>query len=147
MRGIARRRATAPGLRARALHPGYEMARVEIRPTVAADLPHLTAAPLPWRIKAMTGLVDGEIVGVAGIGFPLNGAIVAFAQLTPAARAHKFALHRAALRFLDECAREGIAEIVALPDVAVPGAESWLRHLGFTPLARNGQQVWVWHNA
>lgn len=120
------------------------MSRVEIRPTIAADLPHLTSDPLPFRIKAITGLIDGRIVGVAGIGFMPNGTVVALAQLTDELRGHKFALHRAAKAFLSEVKASGIHELVTMADADIAGAENWLRHLGFERIERNGETIYRW---
>lgn len=117
---------------------------VEIRPTVAADLPHLTADPLPWRIKAITGLIDGRIIGVGGIGFMPDGAVVALAQLTDEARRHKVALHRAALKFLADVRASGVRDLVTMADSDIPGADNWLRHLGFEPIERNGVRIYRW---
>lgn len=121
------------------------MGQVTFRPTVAADLPHLTNQPLPFRIKAVTALIEGRVVGVAGIGFMPNGAAVALAQMTDEMRAHKFALHRRAKQFLKDVAASGIHELVTLADTDVaPSAENWLRHLGFEPIERNGVRVYRW---
>jgi N-acetylglutamate synthase-like GNAT family acetyltransferase len=115
-----------------------------IRPTVPSDLPHLTDQPLPFRIKAITAEIDGRVVGVGGIGFMPNGAVVGLAQMTDELRAHKFALHRAARKFMAEIASSGIRELVTLADQDIAGSENWLRHLGFEPVTRNGVKVWQW---
>ena len=117
---------------------------VTIRPTVPDDIPHLTDDPLPFRIKAVTGLIDGRVIGVGGIGFMPNGTVVALAQLTDEARAHKFAIHRAAKAFLADVAKSGIKELVTLADADIAGAENWLHHLGFEPITRNGGTVYRW---
>jgi N-acetylglutamate synthase-like GNAT family acetyltransferase len=120
------------------------MSRVEFRPTVSGDLPHLTDKPLPFRIKAITALIDGRVAGVGGIGFMPTGAVVALAQMTDELRRHKFALHRAARKFMAEVKESGIRELVTLADQDITGAENWLHHLGFEPMERNGVRIWQW---
>jgi N-acetylglutamate synthase-like GNAT family acetyltransferase len=117
---------------------------VEFRPTTSDDLPHLTDKPLPFRIKAVTALIDDRVVGVGGIGFMPDGAVVALVQMTDEMRRHKFALHRMAKRFLAEVKASGIQELVTLADQDITGAENWLRHLGFKPIERNGVRIWLW---
>jgi hypothetical protein len=117
---------------------------VIFRPTVSGDLPHLTDKPLPFRIKAWTALIDGRVIGVGGIGFMPDGAVVALAQMTDEMRAHRFALHRAAKRFLADVKASGIQELVTLADQDITGAENWLHHLGFVPVVRNGVRIWLW---
>jgi N-acetylglutamate synthase-like GNAT family acetyltransferase len=120
------------------------MSPVEFRPTTADDLPHLTDQPLPFRIKAVTALIDGRVVGVGGIGFMPDGVVAATVLMTDEMRAHKFALHRMAKKFLADVAASGIRELVTLADQDIAGAENWLRHLGFRPIERNGVEIWQW---
>jgi hypothetical protein len=50
------------------------LAQIEIPPTVAADIAELAsvAAP-PFRIKTLTGVLDGKVIGIGGVGFPDDG--------------------------------------------------------------------------
>jgi hypothetical protein len=124
---------------------GLKKSYVEFRPTIASDLPHLTDKPLPFRIRAMTALIDGNVHGVGGIGFMPDGTVVGLAQMTNEMRKHKFALHRMAVKFLADLKQSGIRELVTLADTTVaPSAENWLRHLGFEPVERNGVRVFLW---
>lgn len=134
---------------------------VEIRPTVAADFAEISSNPLPFRVKAMTGVlhedgpdgpdVVGRVIGIAGIGYRPDGVVFLFADLTDAARAHKFALHRAALRFLAEVRSSGFTRLVATADPQFAAAQRWLKRLGFNRLVREDEQgrpvedekVWV----
>lgn len=111
-----------------------------VRPTVAADVAAL-GFEAPFRFKGLTGLVGDRVVGVAGVGYQPEGGLIAFAQLTDECRAHRVTLHRAALRFL---ASLEVRELVALADPKVPAATAWLERLGFKPVTRNGEQVWLW---
>lgn len=115
--------------------------KVEVRPTVAADLPALTSEPLPFRIKALTGVQDGAIIGIGGLGFTPDGTVIGFAELTAAARACKFALHRTALRVLAEARAAGVREIIVSADPAFEAAQRWLDRLGFEPLSG---RLWRW---
>src|SRR5215468_2951761 len=96
------------------------MPKVTLRPTIAADLPHVIGEPLPYRIRAITALVDDRVIGMGGIAFPPHGPAVAFAQLvpsspnqdgtadrdehagsTPEARRYPVAFHRAGLMVME----------------------------------------------
>ena len=115
---------------------------VEIRPTVSSDLAQISTEPLPFRIKAMTGLVDGRVIGVAGIGYRPDGTILAFAELTEEARAHRFALHRASVKFLAGLRAQGVKRLVATADPEFAAAQRWLQRLGF--VRQEDERVWVW---
>lgn len=117
---------------------------IEFRPTVAADLPALTSEPLPFRIRAQTAVIDGHVEGVAGIGYMPDGTVCAFAQMTDELRRHPFALHRAALRFLDGVKKAGIRELIAVADPDIKRAEPWMQRLGFDLIERNGARIYRW---
>ncbi len=117
------------------------MNNIEVRPTVAADLPALTSEPLPFRIKALTAVQDGAIIGIGGIGFTPAGDVVAFAELTPAARTAKVTLHRTARRVLADASAAGIREIVASCEPTFEAGNRWLDRLGFKPA---GGRLWIW---
>jgi len=55
--------------------------RVELRPTIAEDLAYVIAVPLPHRIRAVTALADGKVIGVGGIAHRPDGTVVAFAAM------------------------------------------------------------------
>lgn len=116
-----------------------------LRPSVAADIAAL-GLELPYRFKGMTGLIGDRVVGLAGIGYRPDGVLIATAYMTDEARKHRFAFHRAARRWLAAREGEGVREIVATADPDIPGSELWLRHLGFMPITRNGERVFVWRN-
>jgi hypothetical protein len=117
---------------------------LEIRPTTAADCEAFYGRALPYRIKAYTGLLNGEIIAIGGIGYPSGKPLVAFADLTAAARAHPLSLHRFARMVLAEAKAAGAWRIVAKLDAAQPAAERWLTRLGFTPMDINDKAVWTW---
>ena len=58
----------------------------EIRPTTKADCDAFFEVPVPYRIKAITGIWDGKVVAIGGLGFPPDSPPLAFANLTEFAR-------------------------------------------------------------
>lgn len=78
-----------------------------------------------------------------------NGAVVAIGALDLDEHGRVWAMfggsahptdHRYALAMLQSLLSEGIAEIWAECDYSIPGAEKWLRRLGFEPVG----EVWRW---
>lgn len=122
------------------------MSLVEWRPSLPGDLAIVSPDPLPFRLRSITMLRDGEVIGVGGLVFRLDGTVWLGAFLTPPAREAKFALHRTCLKFLREARERGVGLIFALPDPAQPRSEAWLTHLGFTAteLFEHGRRVWQW---
>ena len=120
-----------------ALHAG----RVVLRPTRPDDLPHLIGEPLPWRVRAITGEIDGRVIGIGGLTFLPGGTVAAWTALTDEALRHKITLHRAALRLLREAKAAGYSRIVACADPESVKAVRWLERLGFECLAG---MVYVW---
>jgi RimJ/RimL family protein N-acetyltransferase len=131
------------------------MPKLTLRPTVAADLPHVIGEPLPWRIRAITALADDRIIGLGGVAFPPEGPAIAFVQLAPApgdgggpeARRYPVAFHRAGLMAMEMIRASGVARVIATADTGNPAAVRWLERLGFTPAERQdiaGRIVFVW---
>ncbi len=123
------------------------MAKVELRPTLPDDLPHIIGESLPCRIRAVTVLVDGRIIGMGGLAFPPAGPAIAFVQRTNEARRYPVTIHRAglmAMRMMREC---GVAQVIATADAASETAIRWLHRLGFKPAASqhiDGKCLFVW---
>lgn len=127
------------------------MSTVLLRPTRPDDLPHVIGEPLPWRIRALTGEVDGRVIGVGGLAHLPGGAVVAWAALTDEARHYKVALHRAGLRMMREAKTAGYKRVVASADPQSAAALRWLLRLGFDPIddgqadqRDGGHSVFVW---
>lgn len=54
-------------------------------------------------------------------------------------------LHRGAKRLLAALAQAGEREVRVFCDTTTPGAERWLRRLGFAPAeTHEGREVWLW---
>ena len=52
-------------------------------PALAQSSQHVIGEPLPYRIRAITALVDDRVIGIGGIAFPPHGPAIAFVQLAP----------------------------------------------------------------
>jgi hypothetical protein len=139
------------------------MPKVTLRPTIAADLSQVIGEPLPYRIRAITGIVDGRVIGIGGIAFPPAGPVIAFAQLAsapstdlrgergqegiPEARRFPVAFHRAGLLVVEMIRESGVHEVVATADPDSEVAARWLTRLGFMPAVFqriDGRLLFVW---
>jgi hypothetical protein len=118
------------------------MSTFHARPTIPSDIEAL-GIEVPYRIRAMTAIVDGEIAGIGGVMFLPNGTPAAFMQASDAVRTHKMALHRGAVRFFRELSRSLRRPIAAFPDEEIEAAPRWLERLGFTPSDDN-EAIWIW---
>jgi N-acetylglutamate synthase-like GNAT family acetyltransferase len=118
---------------------------IEIRPTTKADCLAFYKSEPPYRIKANTGLLDGEVVAIGGLGFLPDGRVMAFADLTEPAREIQggLILHRFARRAIADAKASGVKRLIAQKDDSVPAAERWLKRLGFEPLD-DDRMLWLW---
>ena len=144
------------------------MPKVTLRPTIAADLPHVIGEPLPYRIRAITALVDDRVIGLGGIAFPPRGPAIAFVQLVPGfsnrdspgcdhdctaksipeARRYPIAFHRAGLMAMEMIRTSEARQVVATADVDSDAAVRWLKRLGFKPAEGQrieGKLLFVWN--
>jgi len=142
------------------------MPQVTLRPTILADLPHVIGEPLPYRIRAITALIDDRIIGMGGIAFPPYGPAIAFVQLVPSsaedalgegehgaasipeARRYPVAFHRAGLMAMEMIRASGVSRVVATADAGSDAAVRWLKRLGFRPAEGQriaGKVLFVWH--
>jgi hypothetical protein len=143
------------------------MPKVTLRPTILADLPHVIGEPLPYRIRAITALIDDRVIGMGGIAFPPEGPAIAFVQLVPSsreetvgasepaaasipeARRYPVAFHRAGLMAMEMIRRSHVAQVVATADASSAVAVRWLKRLGFRPAERQqiaGKLLFVWES-
>src|SRR5712692_5700344 len=140
------------------------MPKVTLRPAILADLPHVIGEPLPYRIRAITALIDDRVIGMGGIAFPPCGPAIAFVQLAPSsreetvcaseaaasipeARRYPVAFHRAGLMAMEMIRRSHVAQVVATADARSDVAVRWLKRLGFQPAERQqiaGKLLFVW---
>src|SRR6266852_4556507 len=134
------------------------MPKVTLRPAFLADLPHVIGEPLPYRIRAITALIDDRIIGMGGIAFPPCGPAIAFVQLVPSSRdgaaagdgehsaasipeakRYPVAFHRAGLMAMEMIRTSGVTQVVATADARSDVAVRWLKRLGFRPA--EGQRI------
>jgi hypothetical protein len=120
------------------------MSRVTLRPTVAADLPHLIGVALPHRIKAISAEVEGRIVGIGGIAYRPDGTVIAFVQMSDEARKYPVAIHRAGLMAMKMIRDSRVPMVLAESQDGVAAAEPWLKRLGFRPVDIDGVRAFVW---
>lgn len=140
------------------------MKKVILRPTILSDLLHVIGEPLPYRIRAITAVVQGRVIGLGGVAFPPCGPAIAFVQLVPAwskperadsdvpqtipeARHYPVAFHRAGLMAMTMIRAWGIREVVATADAGSAVAVRWLKRLGFEPTGSqpiDGKVLFIW---
>lgn len=118
--------------------------RVTLRPTIAADLPHVIGEPLPHRIRAITALAGDRVLGVGGIGFRPDGTVIAFVSMLEEGRRYPAAIHRAGLLAMKMIRESGVPRVVAEAQPDNPAAEPWLLRLGFCPVDIDGHKAYVW---
>lgn len=119
---------------------------VELRPTVPEDLPFVIGEPLPHRIRCLTALVDGKVIGIGGLGFRPDGIVMAFVARAPGVTGFSVTLHRAARMTLQAAQASGIARILAEADPAIAAAARWLERLGFRHIGTsdNNKALYAW---
>jgi len=148
------------------------MSKVTLRPTIPADLPDVIGEPLPYRIRAITALVDGRVIGMGGIAFPPDGPVIAFVQLAPSrpargassedgavchddratgaipeAKRYPVAFHRAGLMAMAMIRASQAKQVVATADAGSDVAVRWLKRLGFKPADDQrieGKLLFIW---
>ena len=135
------------------------MGRVLLRPTILSDLHYVIGEPLPYRIRAITALVDHRVIGLGGIAFLRDGPAIAFVQLVPSslsqegarpipeAKRYPIAFHRAGLMAMAMIRASGLDHVIATAEVDDPAAVRWLRRLEFEPADHQpieGKVLFVW---
>jgi RimJ/RimL family protein N-acetyltransferase len=121
--------------------------RAEVRPSIPSDFDRFLDKPLPYRVRAITGLVDSEILAVGGIAYLPDGTHGGFLIADERARKYPIALHKAGLGMLRQARRLGITKLVAIADENIKPAKAWLERLGFEPVTVDDQEVWIWHSS
>jgi hypothetical protein len=118
--------------------------RVEIRPTVPADLPHVIGEELPHRIRAITALAGEKVLAIGGIGYRPDGTVIAFMMANDEFRKYPLAVHRAGRMGMELIRDSGVRTVVAEAQPGNPAAEPWLLHFGFRPVELDGRKAFVW---
>lgn len=116
---------------------------VTIRPATAADFIALRGKAPPVRVRAWSGEADGRLVAIWGVAWGLHGdaAPTAFLEGAADARRDPVAMHRAALRMLEDLRAAGLRTI-ALAVSDHPKAKTWAWRLGFRPV--DDSELWLW---
>lgn len=119
---------------------------VTISPTTSDDVSAFFPQASPWRIKAVTGRVDGEIKGIGGFAFLPNGIVEVFLEASEAdCKRYPLTLHRTATRFLTQAKEQGVSSIMARTDKSREAAPRWLERLGFKRVGEfDGEVVYLW---
>lgn len=120
------------------------MARVELRPTVAADFLALQGAPPKFRCRCLTAIVDGRVIGIGGLVHNPGGELWASVLMAKEARDYPVAIHRAGLRAIAEFKRLGLKRVLASAEPDNAAAERWLERLGFVRTTVGALEVFVW---
>lgn len=120
------------------------MKRITLRPTVSADLPHVIGEDLPHRIRAITALDGGTVIGIGGIGYRPDGTVIAFMMANDEFRKYPAAVHRAGFMGMKLIRDSGVPFVVAQAQPGNPAAERWLLRFGFRPREISGQKAFVW---
>lgn len=126
----------------------------ELRPAQRADvleaLHHLYGhdCPIPTRVLAYTGRVNGKVIAVGGIALYQTGGRIAFCDISDEGRAFPLSLHRGAKIVLREAKRLGIKRIVVLEgDDVHAKTPNWLARLGFKRgLVAEGRPAFILEN-
>jgi N-acetylglutamate synthase-like GNAT family acetyltransferase len=118
---------------------------VTLRTATESDFIAMFGHGPKWRVRALAAEIDGELVGLGGLGLMMPSETwCAFMQATDAFRARPVAMHRAGLRMMAEARRLGIRRLVALAEPGIVKAPRWLARFGFAPEDIDGATVWVW---
>ena len=120
--------------------------RVELRPTVPADLAQVTHQPLPIRIRAITALAGDQVLGIGGIGYRPDGVVIAFMHINEPGRRYPRAIHRAGLAAMELIRQSGERCVIAMADELVEPARRWLERLGFRATHEDGVEFYVWRS-
>ncbi len=120
------------------------MSRVVIRPANKADCEAMFDEPLPYRVRAFVGELDGERIGLGGLAFMPDGTVAAFLHVKEGARRHKVTMHKAGLMIMAEAKRLGLRRVVAMAEPGLEPATRWLERLGFEAVMVDGEKVYVW---
>ena len=116
------------------------MTRLEVRPTTRQDFIDFHGVPPPYRMRALTALEDGTVIGIAGLQY-VNGNLIAFSDTCPAIKSRKKFLMRFAKTAMQMCEEE-TRPIYAIADENEPTAPRWLARHGFTNIESD---LYLWH--
>lgn len=93
-------------------------------------------------VKGVAAFLDDKLIAIAGFRMS-GGHVIAFCDLKDEARPWKAAIHRTAVKLIQE-AKTRHRRIIAICDESEPTAPKWLRRLGFN---QDEGEVWVWQRS
>ena len=91
--------------------------------------------PPPYTVKGIAAQVDGRTIGVAGY-FPEGERYIMFVRFSDEIRKDKRTIIKG-MRILDQMVGQRRIPLHAMKDECIKGAETLLRHAGFTPIRGN----------
>lgn len=101
--------------------------------------------PPKQRCRVVTGLIDGDVVGVGALVYMPGGSACLVSAIKPEIEGRRFLLHRAALKCMRWAREEGLEHLYALQDENFETSPRWLTRLGFVYEGKNGKwRVWKW---
>ena len=107
----------------------------QIVPLTRQILDDFCQDPPTVTVKGIAAQVDGRTTGVAGY-FPEGERYIVFIKLTDELRADKRAIIKG-IRLLNQMVSARKLPLHAIKDDCIEGAETLLRHAGFTPIRGN----------
>ena len=115
---------------------------MEIRPVTQDDIVAVYGRPLPFTVRGFAGVLDEEVIGVAGIMFARPPQ--AFCKFTIELKPYRRELIRG-IRMLRKLLNEQAVPVYATPDEdAKETADGFLKFVGFKATEQMG--VYVWHH-
>ena len=89
----------------------------------------------PARLRAWTGLIDGETVAIGGYWYTPGGEAVAFLNAKPCVKTlARLTLWKTAQRVLADAKQRGLTQLYARPEEGNEAAPRFLMRLGFEPV-------------
>ena len=117
---------------------------LELRPSTKADIVSLYGGRHKRSMKAITAVLDGAPVGIAGIYFD-RGRVVAFSEIKEELRRYPIAIYKAA-RIVREMIIKMNVPVIAIASPSVDGAGELLHHLGFDHIdTSKAGEVYQWN--
>jgi hypothetical protein len=115
-----------------------------VRPATIADVRRYYGElkTLP-TVDAVVGELAGDLIGIGGFAH-IQGRIVGFMDLKPAARPWVIHLYRAVREYMRKAQDEDYKIIYVEPNKDEPTADRFLRHFGFEPV--DDGAVYRWKN-
>ena len=116
----------------------------ELKPATKGDFETLMGISPPYRIRAYSGYLGDELIGIGGFAFMPDGTVAAFAKLTDTARQYPMFLHKAGIFVMGKASEFGIRRASTVAQAEIKPARKWLSLLGFQPEIIEDMEIWIW---